>query len=272
MRTALLGEVFYLLRWYRSLPLPQCRRFGIPERLKFLFVAFSCTDIPSLEVSLKAFDGSQSWIWTLSVILGIGFLAFYEHITKHRLQNEEAAGTTSPPEVSTNLSPSSPHSTHFGGPNPRPQHFKSFVSFARRIKAAFQCLPRWVVGMVFLCGNGLVVIMPLVLIDSHHTFLLTKPTWVLTVVVGSVYCAGALAAIYILTICVGFKFDQGRRPEGPFKHKLGWMLEYPVGNPSQFFKPSRPGCLCERLWLDEANLPTDFEYLVSDHVGLGSTT
>jgi hypothetical protein len=205
-------------------------------------------------------------------MLGIGFLAFYEHIGKHRLQNETAAGTTSPLEVSANLSPSSLHSTHSEDPNPRPQHFMSFVSFARRIKGAFQCLPRWVVGMVFLCGNGLVVIMPLVLIDSHHTFLLTKPTWVLTVVVGSVYCAGALAAIYILTICVGFKFDQGQRPEGPFKHKLGWMLEYPVGNPSQFFKPSRPGCLCERLWLDEANLPTDFEYLVSDHVGLDSTT
>jgi len=197
-------------------------------------------------------------------MLGIGFLAFYEHIREHRFRNEAAAGTTSPLEVSTNLSPSSLHSTHSEDPDPRPQHFMSYGGFQFRL--------RWVIGMVFLCGNVLVVIMPLVLIDSHHTFLLTKPTWVLTVVVGSVYCAGALAAIYILTICVGFKFDQGQRPGGTFKHKLGWMLEYPIGNPSQFFKPSRPGCLCERLRLDEANLPTDFEYLVSDHVGLDSTT
>ncbi|XTI82317.1 amino acid/polyamine transporter I [Cenococcum geophilum] len=198
------------------------------------------------------------------IMLGIGFLAFYKHIRKRRFQNEAAAGTASPLEVSANLSPSPSHSTHSEDPDPRPQDSMPY--------GAVQFLLRWVVGMMFLCGNGLVVIMPLVLIDSHHTFLLTKPTWVLTVVVGSVYCAGALAAIYILTICVGFKFDQGQRPEGTFKHKLGWMLEYPIGNPSQFFKPSRPGCLRERLRLDEANLPTDFKYLASGHVGLDSTT
>jgi hypothetical protein len=163
----------------------------------------------------------------------------HAYINVQQLKNEHSAETMSPvDDVSTGLSRSEDSTQHANG--------------------TLQIMIRWFICVIFIIGNFFVVTMPLIQIHNPNRPNWMIETWVLTVVVGFSYCIGALAAVYILAICITIRFEKGRSNEGVYHHQYRWILEYP-DNCWKF--PDRK-LLWKRLFLVETSITGEQQRLM----------
>ncbi|OCK80711.1 hypothetical protein K432DRAFT_404453 [Lepidopterella palustris CBS 459.81] len=209
-----------------------------------------------------------------AIFLGIGFLFNYNHIKTHRLQHEESASRPQSCEPQTPFPPDTPMlaNSHRGNSTTQSREhlvsndpeeplynlnrFESFRISMRRLREGIGLVAlRILAGVLFVSGNIFIVVIPLVPTRNPDGTSRHIRTWIVPVVVISTCCVGALAALYILTICSSIKFDRGLRDGITFRHRLGWILEFPDLNFSNFWKPPHWRALWERLCLDENKLP-----------------
>ncbi|KAF2805601.1 uncharacterized protein BDZ99DRAFT_480297 [Mytilinidion resinicola] len=185
----------------------------------------------------------------VGLILGIGYIIDGDKISTNRRCMERGA---------THPENGDPRSPQFDSPSPtrsiprsssrsplmRPNSSASNASPARSTQSlplrrftgasrrAFLKISRYALGVIFFLGNLFIIAIPL--FQQPNSLPLAVTPWILATMVWISWLAGALAAVYILSIGTRLRFDSGERSGGILQHKRGWMLTFPQ-NPAVTF-------------------------------------